>query len=265
MKVCIRDDDLCYWSNFQDFKKLYDELSVPVSISLIPNAVSNHGLVSIYNDNYPIGKPKLVTCNKELCDGLREGIKNKNYEILLHGYTHEYKVISNEQIIPELLWKDKSRIKKEMAEGKKLLEKEFNIHINVFVAPSQAINQDGIDAMSGLGMNFSGLAHGRGDRKKSFKLFVTMVRRYTSRILYGLGIMGVANFKNHKEQGIIPIMDLKKMVKYYKICKKHDWNYVIVTHYWQLLKDEGLKMKLKSFVEYVKNDGRSFSFVSECF
>jgi len=265
IKVAIRDDDLCYYSNFDDFKRLYDQLDIPVSISLVPYGVANHGNEMPYGKDKPKNVPRLFCENTQLVEGLQKGIQNNKYEILLHGYTHEYRINSNGTITGEMLWKTREQIEKEVSDGKRIIEEKLNVKVKTFVAPSQEINQKGIDAIVNHDLNYSGMANRLKDRSFSFHHLVHIFKRYVSRIIYGRSLMGIVDYRNHKEQCVVGLCEFDELKRYFKICKKHKWNLVVITHYWQLLENKQQFNSLLKFVNYIKEQGLSFSFVGELF
>ena len=263
MKICIRDDDLCYWSNYELFKKVYEPLGIPVSASVTPYGVCNHA------DIFPFGikesdQPRDILENQNLVKSLKNDIKNKKVEILLHGYTHQYKLIKNNWV-PEMIWKQKEQILEEVTDGKNHLEEIFNQKITVFVAPSQEIDKKGIDALEKNNLNFSGMASRLNQRKFSFRFLVFLFRRFFNRIRYGIAIQGIMKYKKHKELGIIPILDINSFIKIFNICKKHNWDIVIVSHYWEIDENKEKYSSLKQIIEYSKKDGVQFEFLSNLF
>lgn len=260
MKISIRDDDLCFYSNYQDFKKIYDDLNIPVSISLVPFSVPYHGNVKPFGDGYEY-KQSDFRNNKTLVESLKKDLKDNKIEILLHGFSHEYK--TGKKMIPELIWKSKSQIEEELSLGKKVIEETFKTPIKVFVAPSNEINRKGISVIERLGLNFSGCFHGF-TRKLDFYYLNNLIKRYISRILYGVPLGGLMKFKHHNELSTIGIQDYKKLIKYYEICKRKNWDYCLVVHYWQLNNNPEMLYNFKKIISYIKSDKGQFAFVSEC-
>ena len=263
MKISIRDDDLCYYSDYSEFIKFYNELNIPVSASVTPFAVPNHGSAF----HFGCGKAdesKPISENKNLIKSLKNDVKSGKVEILLHGFDHKYKLI-NGQWVPEMIWKQSKELEEETKKGKDYLENLFDTKISVFVAPSQAINKKGISALENNNLNFSGMPSRINERKFSLKFVYYLLKRYINRLLYGIPIQGKMVYKRHCELGIIPVLNFEKFLKVYKICKKKNWNIVIVTHYWQMSENNDIFENLKQIVKYIKDDGIEFCHLGSLF
>lgn len=263
MKISIRDDDLCYFSDYRLFKEVYDALDVPVSISLVPYGVSYHEDKHPYGDIDDLNK-RDVADNTDLINYLKGEIRNNKAEILLHGYSHEYKLINNKWV-PEMLWKSYDQLRNEIKLGKEHLEDIFHKKISVFVAPSQAISKKGIKVLEENNLNFSGMAARIGDRKLSFRFIKILLKRFYNRIKYGIAIQGLMDYKKHKELGVIPPLDFECFKKIYNIFKKHNWNMTIVVHYWDLYNDKDKLENLKNILFFLKSENNDFCFLSELF
>ena len=260
MRISIRDDDVCYYSNCDEFEAVYRGLNIPISVSLIPSAVPYHGETKPYGDIF-LNEEKDFRENNQLVSFLRENIKEGRIEILLHGYSHEYKF--TDCLVPELMWKSKDRLQKELPLGKRMIEETFGINVKVFVAPSNEINKDGIEIIEKMGLNFSGCFHGF-TRKFDHYFVKNAFKRYFSRILYGVPLGGIMRFKKHNELATVGIQNYQKLIKYYEVCKKKDWDLCLVTHYWQLRDNPEMLNNFYKIIEYVKKDNGEFAFVSEC-
>lgn len=263
MKIAIRDDDVCFYTNQEEFEKAYGNLGVPISVSVIPNAYPYHGDTQPYGQNLP-KECRPIEQNHNLVSYLKNSIGDSKCEILLHGYDHMY-VVKNGKMIPEMIWKEESRLEREIPSGKKQLELIFNVEIKTFVAPSNEINAKGIRVIEKLGMNFSGCFHGFTRKFDSY--FITnFFKRYFSRLKYGVPLGGTMVFKHHKELNTVGISDLDRMKQIFFACKKNNWNLVIVSHYWQLRDNDETKKTLYDFVSFLRQQNDvEFSFVSECF
>ena len=96
MKFAIRDDDTSYFTAPEELEKAYDFIKEGcISLSVVPNTVYTHK-----NTVFPYGKDNLcgefdISRNKELVDYLKQNKKENRYDILLHGYNHEYKLVND--------------------------------------------------------------------------------------------------------------------------------------------------------------------------
>ncbi len=265
MKVAIRDDDTSYFTRPEDLQCAYDFLRDGdcVSLSVVPYTVPVHRDdvfpygEGIRMDYYDIaGNPELV---KYLCAGYQSG----QYDILLHGYSHEYALQENHWVA-EMMWKKSNQLERELAEGKQHLEQLFNVPVSVFVAPNNSIDQKAIAVLEELGMDYSGII-GLHDRKVSMRYLINFIRRWAFRITRKIQYPGVLNYGGHKELNAYTVDHYERLVYEYQICKKKQVPFVIYTHYWQLNTDERAKTLLKKIYQYVIEDGAEIVPLSECF
>ncbi len=262
MRIAIRDDDLCYYSNYDDFRRVYDPLDIPVSVSVVPFAVPNYGDSFPWGD-YPRNQTMPISKNAALVEALKKDIVSGRVEVLQHGYSHEYKR-DGQRWIPEMIWKAKSRLEREVPLGKAELEKSFKQSINVFVAPSQEIDKKGIICIERATMNYSGFPARAKLRPFSLKGIINISVRHFRRLRYGI-TLGRLRYQKHTEVSTVPLCDLDRMKEIYFICKKHNFDMVVVVHYWKLLQRSKDLERLKGFVSFVKSQNEEFSFVGDCF
>ncbi len=92
MRFAIRDDDTSFFTKPEELEKAYDFVQEgPISLSVVPCTVPHHEKgVLPYGEGIPFGYYP-VGDNSELVDYLRH---NRNYDLMLHGYTHEYQQIN---------------------------------------------------------------------------------------------------------------------------------------------------------------------------
>lgn len=265
MKVAIRDDDTAFFTHPEDLKRAYDFVRPGdcVSLSVVPFTVPIHR-----DDVTPYGKDLLYKCyalgdNKELVDYLRSETQNRTYDILLHGYSHEYQQSSGKWLA-EMLWKSEQQLSAELPEGKKYLEQLLNCHISVFVAPNNAINQKAIASVEQMGMHYSGII-GFNDRAFNMKYLINLVKRWYFRLRYKVQYPGVLDYGKHKELSAYTLDSYERLVREYEICKKKDVPFVVYTHYWQLNQQSHSKQLLMKLYDYVVDDGAQIVPLSECF
>ena len=266
MIFAIRDDDTAYFTKPDELEKAYDFIKKgPVSISVVPYTVSVHR-----DDVFPYGK-NTGTCEKyfpidrnvALVRYLREGVSNNKFEILLHGYSHEYKKI-NGQWLSEMKWKSIEQLTQEITEGKTFLENLLCTNINVFVAPNNHIDQKAISVISNLGMDYSGILYG-GDRKISSRYLVNLWKRWAVRAIHKIPYPGVLDFGDHKELVAYTLDNIERLKKEYLICKKKNKPFVIYTHYWKINSDPEVKKMLVDIYKFLIDDGAELVRLSDCF
>lgn len=266
MKIAIRDDDTSYFTKPQELIDAYDFIdNFPISLSVVPFSVKDHTGNKPYGDideNLP--KYNKLDENKKLVEFLKEGMKNNKYEVLLHGINHEYKLVDNEWI-SEMMFKEEQVLISGIEKGKNYLEKIFDANINVFVSPSNGIENKGIRAIEKQGLNYSGIIGRHNDRDISLYYIYSYVKRWSHRLITGMPYGGVLNYGKHKELIAYSIDNEKELLKTYKHCKKHDYPFVMYTHYWELNRNENYKRTVHNLVNYAIEDGAKPSFLSECF
>ena len=265
MKIAIRDDDTSFYTNPEDLRKAHEFLGdIPISLSVVPFTVKDHTGNKPYGDigdEYP--KYVGIDKNKELIEFLKKKIKCGKYEIILHGINHEYKNINGEWI-PEMIFKEKKELIVKVKEGKEYLNKIFDTNIEIFAAPSNAINKKGIIAVENSNLNFSGIIRHR-DRPLSFKYCMSYIKRWSYRAFTGLQYGGVLHYGKHDELIAYPGSRFDWLLKEYEGCKKHNHPFVIFTHYWELLKNGEEKDAIKKIVDIAIRDGAEPVLLSECF
>ena len=253
IKFAIRDDDISYFTTPQELEDVYSFIEEgAISLSVVPFTVPYHGDVSPYGAKldyrcYAIGK------NAELTKYLREKVKNGRFDILLHGYSHEYKKLNNVWI-PEMLWKPEKQLEKELSVGKKYLENLFEHTIKIFVSPNNKIDRKGIKVINKLGLDLSGIiAH--NDRPVEIKYLMNYVYRWMYRSIYGIQYGGLLDYRGHKELTAYSVDTFDRLRYEYEMCKENKNPFVIYTHYWNLLRNNDEMEKLRKIVLYVLNDG----------
>ena len=260
MKFAIRDDDTSFFTKPEDLEAAYSFVSHgPVSLSVVPYAVPHHEKgVRPYGEGieygyYPVGD------NSALIRYLNE----RDYDILLHGYSHEYRQIDGEWY-PEMLWKDENRIREEMKQGKAYLEELFHRQIRVFVAPNNAVDPRTLRAAEALGLSYSGIIRHR-DRDISPAYVRNYAARWWFRLRTGLKIPDVLDYGKHKELVAYPLDAFDTLVREYHISKERNAPFSVYTHYWELNRRPELKGLLEKLYRYVIDDGAELTALSACF
>lgn len=268
MYFAIRDDDISYFTKPEELDQAYDFLKEmglegPVSFSLVPYTVPNH-----HENVFPYGKGHpwgyyLLGDNPDLVGYLKEKYKEGKADFLLHGCSHEYKKVRG-RWMPEMLWKDESRLKKELKEGKDYLEDLLNIRLQVFVAPGNKIGPDGIAAIEKLEMDYSGILR-LFDRRPSPRYAHHFLHRWSYRLAKGLPLPQAMDFGGHTERVAYMLEDEEKMHLAYDACKSRNVPFQFYVHYWQINRSPEMKHRLKNLVEYLIADGAQLISVNRCF
>lgn len=264
MKFAIRDDDTAFYTSPDDLQKAYSFIERGcVSLSVVPMAVPRHkDAVFPYGCNFAYRESD-IRDNSELIDYLAKGYSSGKYDILLHGYSHEYKKVGGVWKA-EMLWKEKERLLVELEEGKRLLEEALGCDISVFVAPNNMIDQKGIAVIETLGLDFSGTLK-FFDREMSPKYIKNFLKRWMYRITHSFPYGGPLVFEKHIEMHAFTLRDFDLMKQEFEECKRMDVPFVVYTHYWSLLADSNLKKTLSQVYEYALANGAELAPLSSCY
>ena len=260
VSFAIRDDDTSFFTSPIDLERAYDFVkNGTISLSVVPFTYNNH------LDVFPYGEKEegyySITNNKELINFLTN---NNKYDILLHGFNHEYRLINNIKT-PEMIWKDKERLLNEITEGKKVLESSFNKSIKVFVAPSNRIDLKGISALEMNNLNFSGIISWKKDRKFNIRYLFSYIKRWSFRLFKGFAYPGFLNYGKHKELYAYPVLNVEYLKKVFDYCKKKKHPFVIYTHYWYLNENPSEKQKVIEIYNYAISNGAVLESLNEIF
>lgn len=264
-KFAIRDDDASFFTSPEELEKAYDFLKEGcVSLSVVPFTVSRHTDTSLPYGDRPFGGRYPLEDNPAIVEHIREGCRAGRYDVLLHGYSHEYQR-TGDGWLPEMLWKEETRLRREIGEGKAYLEKLLGTTITVFAAPSNKIDRRGIAALEEHGLHFCGIIHEFGSRKPGLRMAVQFARRWAVRLLHGIQCPGLMNYGGHLECNAYPLNDDRLLDKEYDYCKQRDIPFVIYTHYWKLNENGEEKRKLLRIYDRLMADGAQCVSVSELF
>lgn len=264
MKFAIRDDDTSYFTRPEDLISAYDFLENGcVSLSVVPFTVPVHK-----DDVFPYGKGIKygfydVAENTELLSYLREDAGSVKYDILMHGFSHEYKKVDGSWKA-EMMWKTQEQLAVELSKGKDHLEQLFGRPTTVFVAPNNAINQNAISVIEQLGMDYSGIIQ-INDRKVDAKYLFNFTKRWGYRTVMKIPYPGILDYGKHKELIAYTLDNFDRLVQEYQACEKRHQPFVVYTHYWQINRNSVIKDLLRKITDYVLNDGAELVSLSKCF
>lgn len=282
--LCIRDDDVSYWTESDSFKKLYDPLwmqGIPVSLAVIPYAVESYHRAdrTLFYQNLtgmPIGE------NKSLVVLLRNSIKQGLVEIMLHGYNHTYRVGASSKIqeyLPankanldrfrtgdktkKLIWIGEYQydIYEELItktiQAKEYLESLFGVRINIFVPPSNQLSADGARAVIRSGLNISGIIGRRNDRPIDHLYVMNWLKRWVYRLIYNKPYPYVLTYKMHRELVAYALTHQTDIAGYHKLIQGLPNNapFVLATHSWELLQYPDLLQNFYGIINEVKKSG----------
>lgn len=263
--LVIRDDDVSFFTKPSELEKAYSFLGrKPVSFSVVFSTVPIHkDSVFPYGANIEYRQYNIME-NVELIDYLKEKKQRREVDILLHGFSHEYK-FSNNRWEAEMIWKDYSQAYSELFLASQTLKKCFgNDSCNVFVPPNNLISPSSVKVVEKLNMNISGQIR-FFDRPFSFLMIINSIKRNLFRLFHGFPYGGFMRYERHIEAISYPLDNFDKLVKEYNHCKRIGAPFMIYTHYWDLLKNTKQKELLERIVSFVIDEGGDLKLMSECF
>ena len=287
MRIAIRDDDISYWTNASELNELYDEVfnkGIKISFAVIPFSVKSYNLGD-WNRFYQDEELKPIHENKELIYYLREKILSKNISIMLHGFSHQYKVAitkkgnkflatgdnlkklrntdgKNLLWFGEYSWKKYEDMQKETRMSKEYIEDLFHTKISVFVPPSNDISKSGVKAVSEAGLNLSGTIHlKKYNRPKNIYSFKNWFNRAFWKIYYKKQYPYLMNYKTHKElvaYGLVPGVEIEELKKQLEFCYRKKSDFVLATHNWEVKKNIKLNKIFYDFIKYSQDNSFDF-------
>ncbi|WP_319782072.1 DUF2194 domain-containing protein [Oceanisphaera sp. IT1-181] len=264
----VRDDDTSYHTTIDDLELAYSRWwgEVPISLAVVPFSVSSHGNDRAYTNSTRQDKYSAISENQDLVRYLKEKVKKGHVEIMLHGYTHEYKNVEGSSI-SECIWKSFEQLSKEVAHGKIYLESLFDTKVKVFVPPSNHIDKDGIRIIKNESLCLSGMMGVWGDRPISLDYFYAWLKRWSWRFFKGYPYPFSLNYDGHSElyaHALNPYVSKDVFLSDLRRASKLNASFVAATHYWAFHDSHLTGELLESAIEEVKRLGMKFSTVSKC-
>jgi len=264
----IRDDDTSFFTRPEELEGVYGDYwgRMPISLAVVPFSVPEHRGHS-FNSAYPGDVSVALEENRELVAWLKEKIRLGQVEIMLHGYSHQYRQIGGDWV-GEYGWKPPSQLLEETRQGKAYLENLLDTEIQVFVPPSNRISREGWEAVRQAGLNLSGIMGRWGDRPWSIEYFSAWLKRWAWRFSkgdaypYPLSLGGIQELRGH---ALTPVADLPGLSAQVADCARLGAPFVVATHYWEFRDHPEMKATLDQMVAMAQARGMDFSFVSDCF
>ncbi|MCM8787821.1 MAG: DUF2334 domain-containing protein [Candidatus Omnitrophica bacterium] len=268
MDFLLRDDDICFFTKLEDFKKVWSWF-LETDCAKLNLAVIPFVDLKEFNITEEV-RLKPLEENKELVIYLKKLIKKKKIEILLHGYSHTSFGKKFEFSIT-----DKESLLKKIKKAKFYLENLLETKISIFVPPHnrlskealEAIKENKLDILASFPMSFFKIGF-------NLKYFYFFIKRFLfSKINYNC-LKGfyfypyILNFDSHKQldcfnflPNLFDFQDLLRLT--YKI-KKIGGSLCLTVHWWEL-KEMNLEL-LKTFIcKLIEDNQIMLKFASEVF
>lgn len=266
VRLAIRDDDTNFFTKVEDLELVYKEFDgFPISFAVIPTVVdvSTKGACPDTKGNQT---PRFIGDNLELCNWIKEKVRDGSADVLLHGITHAYKVIDNGRLA-EMEWREPDeRLSDSLKLYKTKFEELFNYKVSVFVAPSNNISKENLKVVVKNGLNFSGIIPLNFQRDVTLRNIYNYVKRMIIRAVYKLPYPAKLTYSDHSEINACGVLSYDYLVKMFRFCDKNNFPMVINVHYWHMRDNAEYLETVRSFVmDYAIPQGAIPSRLSELF
>jgi uncharacterized protein DUF2334 len=263
MKVSIRDDDTCYFTEPAELERVYRDIwdRVPICLATVPLAIG-YQRAGIPREHWNSGEALPLECNAPLTSALKSLVDRRRVTIALHGYTHQdYPGGFEFQAAPDL--------ERRVNDGLAYLRRTLGCTISIFVPPHNAMSKRGLAAVDAAGLNILGSflsfrpSMRPWDRRTPANWW--RVRRYRQRTGRTVGdrliYPHVLHYANHAEFGchsLIPGTTFEELAAAFDEARNAGGHFCVATHYWEI--DDAMKDVLLRFLIFAASD-RSVRFV----
>jgi len=263
MKVAIRDDDTCYFTDPAELERVYGEIwsRVPICLATVPLAIG-YPRAGIPDEHWHSSEAFPLECNEKLVGALKTLAAQRKVTIALHGYTHEDFPGGYEfQAAPDL--------ERRVSDGVAYLRGTLGSPISIFVPPHNAMSKRGLAAVGEAGLNILGSFlsfrpslrpwdwrtpanwwrvhrfRGRTGRSKTDPLIYPHVLRYADHAEFGC-------------HSLVPGTTFEDLKDAFDEARQAGGHFCLATHYWEVT-DE-MKVVMLQLLTYAARD-RSVRFV----
>ena len=253
MKLAIRDDDTCYFTDASDLERVYHDVwdRVPICLATVPFAIG-YERAGIPCEHWHDGQAFAVECNEGLTALLKSLVASRRVTIALHGYTHQdYAGGFEFQAAPDP--------ERRVNDGLRYLRETFSATVSIFVPPHNALSKRGLAAVGAAGLNVLGsfLSFRPSIRPWDYMtpanwLRISQFRRITGRTKHDRLIYPhVLRYSDHAEFGchsLIPGTTLEELARGFDEARNAGGDFCLATHYWEV--DAPMKRVLLKFLDY---------------
>ncbi len=264
MRVAIRDDDTCYFTDPAELERVYHDVwtHVPVCLATVPFAIG-YERAGIPREHWHDGEAFALDRNDAIVSCLRSLVSQKRATIALHGYTHQdYPNGFEFQAAPDL--------ERRVADGHRYLSGILPAPISIFVPPHNALSKRGLAAVGAAGLNILGsfLSFRPSMRPWDYTtpanwLRIAQFRRATGRSRTDrLVYPHVLRYADHAEFGchsLVPGTTIGELTTAFDEARRAGGDFCLATHYWEV--DAALKDVLLRFLDYAASR-RDVTFVA---
>ena len=262
VRFAIRDDDICFHTNFEVLRDLYADLSriCPISFSCIPFVggfdVDNYppekwAQLDLQWRNWQTREILPVGMNHELIALLRNWCASGQATIMLHGIHHDLYEFSH--------GKD---FYSDVHEAKLYLEALFERSITVASPPNNTLGPSATVALARNGFDvLTAFGHRPVERPASMRNYLNFSRLLFLYLRYGhrYRLNRPLDFGTHMEQGcyeIGPSTKFSDLVNGFEYVRQRGGNFVVATHYYHLSANSALREMLSDIVAFANKQPR---------
>ena len=258
MKVAIRDDDTCYFTDPAELERVYHDVwdRVPICLATVPFAIG-YERAGIPREHWHDGEAFALECNSALTAFLKSLVGSRRATVALHGYTHQdYPDGFEFQSAPDP--------ERRVSEGLRYLRETLSttvttLKISIFVPPHNAMSKRGLAAVGAAGLNILGSFLSFRPSMRPWDhmtpanwLRVAQFRRTTGRTKGDrLVYPHVLRYADHAEFGchsLIPGTTVDELKSAFDEARWAGGDFCLATHYWEV--DAAMKHVLLGFLEY---------------
>ena len=253
MKVAVRDDDTCYFTEPAILERVYNGIwdTAPVCLATIPFA-KGYRSPAVPRQFWESGEQFALERNAEAVAALRQHIAGGRVTVALHGYTHEdFPAGSEFQAAPDPEWR--------VNEGRSYLQDLLKTPISVFVPPHNALSKRGLAAVANAGLNLLGSFLSFHPRHRAWdertlanwwriqRFRARTGRSRSDRFVYPFPL----RYRSHAEFGchsLVPGTTREDLKRGFDEACELGGDFCIATHYWEV--DDALKGILTDVLDY---------------
>ncbi len=257
MKIALRDDDTCYFTNPETLERVYHDVwdRIPVCLATVPFAIG-YERKGIPQEHWRSGVSFPLEQNAALVPFLKEQLAKRRVTIALHGFTHQdYPDGYEFQAAPDP--------ERRVREGLAYLQNTLATSISLFVPPHNAISKRGLAAVSDAGLNLLGSflsfrpsmrawdAHTLQNwwRVRSYRSSTGRSKRDSFVYPHVLRYQGHSEFGCHS---LIPGTTVEELVAGFEEARRAGGDFCVATHYWEV--DQAIKSVLMRFLDRVEKE-----------
>jgi predicted deacetylase len=239
VKVALRDDDTCYFTQPDDLERVYGEVweRIPICLATIPFA-KGYRSPAVPRAYWDSGERFPLDRNAALVSRLRDLSAKGHVSIALHGYTHEDFPDGWEfQAAP-----DPDR---RVREGLAYLTQLLDVNISIFVPPHNALSKAGHAAVREARLNLLGSFLSFHPAHRPFEPSTLpnwwRVQRFRARTGRSrrdpMVYPHLLRYRHHAEFGchsLVPGTTLEDLVRGFNEAREEGGDFCLATHYWEV-------------------------------